>query len=82
MATTIGFLAALISSLSMLPQVIKVYRTKKTDDLSLWAFSTLATGLFLWLVYGLLITKVPLIVGNGIGLALTIYIILMKLRFG
>jgi len=82
MATTVGFLAALICSISMLPQVFKVHRTKKTEDLSLGAFSTLATGLFLWLVYGLLITKVPLIVGNGIGLALTLYIVLMKFRHG
>jgi MtN3 and saliva related transmembrane protein len=81
-ANVIGFLAALISSISMAPQVIKIYKTKKTDDLSLWAFVVLATGLFLWLVYGLLIRSMPVILGNAVGFTFTVYIIIMKIRHG
>lgn len=78
----IGFLAALICSISMTPQVIKIYRTKKTEDLSLWAFSVLATGLFLWFVYGLLIKSMPVILGNAIGFTFAMYIVIMKIRHG
>ena len=81
-ATIIGFLAAIISSVSMMPQVIKVHVTKKTDDLSLGAFSVLATGLFLWLIYGILIRELPVILGNAFGLSLTLYIVIMKIRHG
>ncbi|HOO89779.1 MAG TPA: SemiSWEET transporter [Syntrophales bacterium] len=80
--TIIGFMAALLSAISMAPQVVKIYRTKKTSDLSLGAFGTLATGLFLWLVYGLLIHSLPVVVGNGIGFTITTYIIIMKIRHG
>ena len=84
MSTTeiIGFLAAFICAVSMTPQVVKIYRTKKTSDLSLGAFSVLASGLFLWFIYGLLIHSLPIIVGNGIGFSFTLYIIIMKIRHG
>jgi len=81
-ANVIGFLAALICSISMAPQVVKIHKTKKTDDLSLWAFTVLATGLFLWLVYGLLIRSMPVILGNAVGFTFTLYIIIMKIRHG
>jgi len=81
-ATIIGFLAAVISSVSMMPQVIKVHVTKKTDDLSLWAFAVLASGLFLWFIYGILIRELPVIFGNALGLTLTLYIVVMKIRHG
>jgi len=82
MADLIGFMAAVICSISMTPQVIKIYRTKKTQDLSLGAFSVLATGLFLWLVYGLLIHSIPIVAGNAIGVSITLYIIIMKILHG
>ena len=82
MAEIIGFLAAFICAVSMTPQVIKIYHTKKTFDLSLGAFGTLATGLFLWFVYGLLIHSIPVMVGNAIGFSFSLYIIIMKIRHG
>jgi MtN3 and saliva related transmembrane protein len=81
-ATIIGLSAAFLSSISMIPQVIKVYRTKKTKDLSLGAFSVLAVGLFLWFVYGIMIQAIPVIIGNVIGLSLVCYIIVIKIRNG
>ncbi|MCK9276274.1 MAG: SemiSWEET transporter [Syntrophales bacterium] len=81
-ATFIGLVAAALSSLSMAPQVIKIFKTKKTHDLSLGAFSVLASGLFLWFVYGILIGELPVIAGNALGLSMVVYIIIMKLRHG
>jgi MtN3 and saliva related transmembrane protein len=82
LVSAIGFSAALLSAISMAPQVVKVYRTKKTGDLSLWAFSVLASGLFLWLVYGILIQAMPVIIGNAVGFIFSMYIVLMKIRYG
>jgi len=81
-ATIIGLSAAFLSSISMIPQVIKVYRTKKTENLSLGAFSVLAVGLFLWFVYGIMIKAMPVIIGNVLGLLLVCYIVIMKIRNG
>ncbi len=81
-ATIIGFLAAFLSAISMAPQVIKIYRTRKTKDLSLGAFSVLASGLLLWMVYGIIIEAIPVIVGNAVGFSFSMYIILMKIKNG
>ncbi len=81
-ATIIGLSAAFLSSISMIPQVIKVYRTKKTENLSLGAFSVLAVGLFLWFIYGIMIKAMPVIVGNVLGLSLVCYIVIMKIKNG
>ncbi|HDQ03718.1 MAG TPA: hypothetical protein ENN23_03980 [Deltaproteobacteria bacterium] len=81
-ADAIGFAAAVICSGAMLPQVIKIYRTKETRDLSLGAFAALGTGLLLWLVYGLLIYSAPVIFGNAVGLSLILYVVIMKLKQG
>lgn len=81
-ATMIGFIAAILTSLSMSPQVIKIYRTRQTADLSLPAFSSLATGLFLWFIYGVMIGALPVIVGNAVGLSLVMYVVVMKIKQG
>ncbi len=78
----IGFMAAILASIAMSPQVIKIYRTKQTHDLSLGAFAVLGAGLFLWFVYGLLIHSAPVILGNAVGLSFTLYIIIMKIIHG
>jgi MtN3 and saliva related transmembrane protein len=82
LVNAIGFSAAILSAISMAPQVFKLYRTKKTGDLSLWAFSVLASGLFLWLVYGVLIRAIPIIIGNAVGFTFSMYIVMMKIRYG
>lgn len=80
--TIIGMTAAIICALSMFPQVWKVHLTKKTHDLSLGAFSSLASGLVLWIIYGIIIGRMPIIAGNAVGLAFCLYIIFMKIRHG
>ncbi len=78
----IGLLAAALTSFAMLPQVIKIYRTKHTRDLSLPTFVLFNCGLLLWLIYGFLIASPPLIAGNLVSLALTGYILTMKIIHG
>jgi MtN3 and saliva related transmembrane protein len=80
--TFIGLLAAVVSTVGFAPQVIKVYRTRMTRDLSLGSFIILFSGLFLWLIYGLLLGNLPIIVGNATACAMSVYIIYMKLKHG
>ena len=80
--TFIGLLAAAVSTVGFAPQVIKVYRTRMTRDLSLGSFAILFTGLFLWLIYGLLLGSLPIILGNATGCAMAAYIVYMKIKHG
>ncbi len=80
--TLIGLAAAAISTLGFAPQVIKIHRTRMTRDLSLGSYILLFAGLFLWLIYGLLLGALPIILGNAIACAMAAYIIYMKLKHG
>ncbi|GIR50383.1 MAG: hypothetical protein CM15mP59_1250 [Flavobacteriaceae bacterium] len=52
----IGFIAAVCTTFAFLPQVIKVWKTKQTKDLSLRMYTIMFIGICLWFVYGLRIT--------------------------
>jgi MtN3 and saliva related transmembrane protein len=59
--------------------VVQVYRTRRTQDLSLGMFALLTTGVALWLAYGVLLGSAPIYVANGVTLVLASYILGMKL---
>ena len=80
--TLIGLAAAFCTTIAFLPQVIKTWRTRSTGDISLAMFLVFTSGIFLWLVYGLIIGDVPLIAANGITLVLSGTILYFKLRHG
>jgi MtN3 and saliva related transmembrane protein len=79
---TIGFVAAVLTTLCWLPQAVKTIRTRDTRSLSLVTQSALTLGVVLWLVYGLVIWNWPLILSNIVTLGLVATILAMKLRYG
>ena len=76
----IGFIAAICTTISFLPQVIKIHHTKHTKDLSLPMYVIFSAGVFLWLCFGLLMDSFPIILANSITLALSMYILIMKIK--
>lgn len=78
----IGLVAGVLCTVSFLPQVVKVFKTKHTRDLSLVTFSMLSLGVFLWLIYGILIKEFPVIAANSATLILTLVIVAMKVKYG
>lgn len=66
----IGNIAALLTTISFLPQAIKTIKTKDTDSLSFSMYLLFVLGVALWFVYGLLNNQMPIILGNGITLVL------------
>jgi len=79
--TVLGLLAALLTIMAFVPQVIKTWKTKSTRDISLAMFAVMCASLFLWLVYGLLINSLPLILSNLITFVLALVILLHKIRY-
>lgn len=78
----IGIIAGIITTSALIPQVIKIYKTKSAKDISLSMFVFLAIGITLWLFYGILIREIPVIAANSVSLILISLIIFMKLRYG
>ena len=78
----IGSVAGICTTCAFLPQVIRTWRTRSTDDISLGMFSLTVFGLLLWLVYGLAIDDWPLIGTDTVSLILATTILGLKLRYG
>jgi MtN3 and saliva related transmembrane protein len=79
--TIVGFIAGFVTTAANLPQVWKTYHNKSGEGLSFRMLLTLAIGLGLWIVYGIMSKSLPLIVTNAIVLLLILLLIGMKLKF-
>jgi MtN3 and saliva related transmembrane protein len=80
-ANFIGTCSGFISSVTFLPQVIKIYQTKSAKDLSFGTLFFLVLGVSLWLVYGLLKTDYPIIITNAIVLSMVFIMVYFKYKF-
>jgi len=80
--TFIGLMAAVCTTGSFLPQVVRAWRTRSTRDVSAMMFVLLVTGNALWLIYGALIGDLPLVIANLVTLGLVATILALKLRYG
>lgn len=80
--TAIGLLAGFCTTISFLPQVMKTWRTRSTEDISLGMFLVFTVGCTLWLLYGLLTYNIAIILPNAVTIVLSTFILGCKLRYG
>ncbi|AWW45965.1 hypothetical protein DPM18_03525 [Polynucleobacter paneuropaeus] len=77
----IGYAAAFLTTFAFIPQAVQSWRTRDLSGVSLGMYSLFTFGVGLWLVYGLIIEKWPLILANAITFALALSILVLKLRY-
>lgn len=77
----IGYLAAALTTIAFIPQVLYTWRLRSGRGISLGMYSAFTGGVALWLVYGILLDAWPIIVANVITLTLALAILAMKLRY-
>jgi MtN3 and saliva related transmembrane protein len=77
--TLIGSAAAICSTASFVPQAWKIIRTRDTSALSARMYAVTVTGFSLWLAYGILLGEWPLIVTNAVCLAMSAFILAMRI---
>jgi len=82
MTDVIGLVAGLLTTVSLVPQVMKIWKTRSAKDVSRKMFIAFCTGVALWLVYGILQREIPIILWNAVTLMLGLAILAMKLKFG
>ena len=78
----IGMVAAVCTTMSFAPQLIRVWRLRSAREISLTMFLVFSLGVLLWLVYGICIHSVPVILANAVTLVLSLAILALKVRFG
>lgn len=76
--TVLGLVAGAVTSIAVVPQVARAYRTKRVRDISVWQPVILVVGMILWLAYGVMIGDIPLIAANIFSIACNGLLIVMK----
>ena len=77
----IGYLAAILTTISFVPQALQIIKTKDTKGISLPMYILFTLGVFLWLVYGICTKSYPVIVANFITLVLASIILTFKIKY-
>jgi MtN3 and saliva related transmembrane protein len=77
----IGYLAAILTTCSFVPQAWLTFRTRDVSGISLGMYCVFVCGVSLWLLYGLLLGAWPIVIANIVTLALAASIIVMKLLY-
>jgi MtN3 and saliva related transmembrane protein len=77
---TIGTIAAVLTTMAFLPQAWRSWRTRNLAGVSLAMYGFFTLGVFLWLVYGILLIQWPIIVANAITFVLSCSILFLKIR--
>jgi MtN3 and saliva related transmembrane protein len=77
----LGILAGALTTLSFVPQVLRIARTRSADDISWGMFTVFATGTTLWIAWGTIQHAIPVILANSVTLVLTFVILALKWRY-
>jgi MtN3 and saliva related transmembrane protein len=77
----VGLVAAALTTGALFPQLIKVWKTKSTKDISTVMFTLTSAGVLLWFIYGLYVDNFPIIVANSLAFIQTIAILFFKIKY-
>lgn len=78
----LGLVAGAFTTIAFVPQVLKSLQTKRTKDISIGWIVLVIVGVFLWLIYGLLVNDVPVIVANLFTEIFALTVLIAKLKYG
>jgi MtN3 and saliva related transmembrane protein len=76
-----GIAAGTLTTASFVPQAVKIWKTRSAKDVSLGMFFVLATGVGLWVIYGIMAGALPVILANSVTLLLAVAIITLKIKY-
>lgn len=79
--TVLGFVAAILTTSSFLPQALKTIRTKNTSGISLFMYSLFSLGTLMWLIYGWYSDNLPIMVANAVTLIFAVVVLFYKIKF-
>ena len=77
----LGLVACGITSVAMMPQLIKVIKEKNAEDISVVMLLVLITGLSLWVWYGILQNELPIILSNSFSVLVNITLLICCMMF-
>jgi MtN3 and saliva related transmembrane protein len=80
-ADIVGYIATVVGTSLMLPQLVQSWRTRQMDDVSFGMIVLYFFNCALWAIYAVMIDARPMVLANSIGFVISIALLAMKMRF-
>jgi MtN3 and saliva related transmembrane protein len=80
LVTAIGLAAGALTTSALIPQAVRIWRTKSAKDVSLTMLIVMVIGIILWIAFGLLRSEFAIIVTNAVALVIAIGLLVLKIR--
>ncbi|MCQ9639867.1 SemiSWEET transporter [Chryseobacterium sp. WG14] len=77
----LGIIAGVLTSVSMIPQLVKVIREKNVEDISLLMLLVLIVGLSLWVWYGFMKDELPIIISNSFAVLVNLSLLICYILY-
>jgi len=77
----VGIGAGICTAVSMLPQLVKIIKTRKAEDLSYIMVIILLSGIAGWIWYGILKKDLPIIITNGFSLIINLLVLFYSVKY-
>ena len=78
----LGIIAGTLCTVSFVPQVVRIAKSRNARDISLITFILFSCGVFTWFIYGIAIKEWPVIIANAVTFLLALVILGMKIKYG
>lgn len=78
---TLGTVAGTLTTISLVPQAVRIWKSRSAVDVSLLSYAIYSLGLAFWMLYGLFDITLGVIISSAVSLALSSFIVMMILRF-
>ncbi len=77
-----GYMGAACTTISFIPQIIKIIKEKEARDISLGMYLIFTFGIMMWLIYGILLNQYPIIIANSLTLLFSVTVLALKYKYG
>ncbi len=77
----IGLIAAALTTSALFPQLLKVWKTKSTKDISTGMFALTSAGGLVWFIYGIFVNNFPIIIANSLAFIQAGAILFFKIKY-
>ena len=82
MSQYLGYIGGLLTTFCYVPQIVRVFKLKSAKEISLLYTVLILAGSTIWLVYGIMLSLIPVILWNAIGVVMVSTLLFAKLRYG
>jgi MtN3 and saliva related transmembrane protein len=77
----VGLTAGFLTTVSFIPQLLRMHRTRSAKDISPHMYSMYAIGVLIWIIYGVMLDDFALIFWNGAALVFACLVLAMKFNY-